>query len=68
MQYIFNTYYTVLRTVNHFSKIKKAFSVKLKMISVDHHFRLYQTLKNKKLYIYISENILHSNKLSLDLF
>jgi hypothetical protein len=53
MQYIFNTYYTVLRTVNHFSKIKKAFSVKLKMISVDHHFRLYQTPKNKKLYIYI---------------
>jgi hypothetical protein len=33
-----------------FPKIKEAFTVKLKMISVDHHFRFHQTQKNIKKY------------------
>jgi hypothetical protein len=31
---------------NRFPKIKEAFTVKLKMISVDHYFHPYQTLEN----------------------
>jgi hypothetical protein len=34
---------TVFKTVNHFLKIKEAFTVKLKMIFIDHYFRSYQT-------------------------
>jgi hypothetical protein len=40
--------FTVLKTVNYFLKIKEAFTVKQKMISVDHYFRFHQTPKNAK--------------------
>jgi hypothetical protein len=56
---IFNTYYTVLRTLNHFPKIKEAFSVKLKIISFEHHFRLHETPKNN-IYIYIYQKIFYA--------
>jgi hypothetical protein len=36
----------VLKIVNRFSKIKEAFTVKLKMIFIDHYFRPHQTPKN----------------------
>jgi hypothetical protein len=38
--------FTVLKTINSFSKIKEAFTVKQKIISVDYYFRPYQTQKN----------------------
>jgi hypothetical protein len=34
------------KTVNRFSKIKETFTVKPKMISVDHYFHPHDTLKN----------------------
>jgi len=37
---------TVLKIVNRFPKIKETFTVKSKMIFVDHYFRPYQTSKN----------------------
>jgi hypothetical protein len=40
--------FTIFKTVNRFSKIKEAFTVKLKIISVNHYFRSHQTLKNAK--------------------
>jgi hypothetical protein len=40
-EFNFRKRFTVL---NRFSKIKEAFTVRLKMIFVDHYFRLYQTL------------------------
>jgi len=49
---------TVFKTVNRFLKIKKTFTVKVKMISVDHHFQLRQTPKN----------ILGSNRHSIKCF
>jgi hypothetical protein len=36
--------YNFGKTVNHFPKIKEGFTVKLKMVFVDHYFRPYQTL------------------------
>jgi hypothetical protein len=36
----------LLNILNCFSKIKEAFTVKLKMISADHYIRLHQTPKN----------------------
>jgi hypothetical protein len=44
--------------VNRFPKIKEAFTVKPKMIFVDHYFRPYQTPKNTKI-------ILRQNKRSI---
>jgi hypothetical protein len=41
----------MVKTVNRFSKIKEVFTVKPKMISVDHYFRPHQTSEN-------AENIL----------
>jgi hypothetical protein len=38
--------FTIFKTVNRFLKIKEVFTVKMKIIFVDHHFRLYQTPKN----------------------
>jgi len=35
--------FTVLKIVNRFSKIKETFTIKLKIIYVDHYFCLYQT-------------------------
>jgi hypothetical protein len=36
------------KIINLFQKIKEVFIVKLKMISIDHYFRLQQTPKNAK--------------------
>jgi len=43
-EFNFGKRFTVLKIVNRFPKIKKAFTVKPKMIFVDHYFRPYQTL------------------------
>jgi hypothetical protein len=40
--------FTVFKTVNYFSKIKEAFTAKLKIISFNHYFHPYQTPKNAK--------------------
>jgi hypothetical protein len=45
---VVNSHERACKTVNRFPKIIEAFSVKLKMISINHHFRLHQTLKNTK--------------------
>jgi hypothetical protein len=42
----FGKRFTVLKIVSRFPKIKEAFTVKPKMIFVDHYFRPYQTSKN----------------------
>jgi len=42
-EFNFGKRFTVFKTVNHFSKIKKTFTVKLKIIFVDHYFCPYQT-------------------------
>jgi hypothetical protein len=39
----------VFKIVSRFAKIKEAFTVKLKMISVNHYFRPHQTLKNAEI-------------------
>jgi hypothetical protein len=52
--------FMVFKTVNRFPKIKNAFRVKLKIISVDHDFRLHQT--PKKCQKYFSKIILRWNK------
>jgi hypothetical protein len=54
----FIKWFTFLKTVNHFSKIKKNLLIKLKIIFVDHYFRLHQSQKKK----YFLKNILHTNK------
>jgi hypothetical protein len=43
-KYNFEKRFTVFKTVNRFPKIKEAFTVKPKIIFVDHYFRPYQTL------------------------
>jgi hypothetical protein len=42
-EFNFGKRFTVFKTVNRFPKIKEGFTVKPKMIFVDHYFRLYQT-------------------------
>jgi hypothetical protein len=42
-EYNFEKRFTVLKTVNRFPKIKEGFTVKPKMVFVDHYFRPYQT-------------------------
>jgi hypothetical protein len=42
-EYNFRKRFTVFKTVNRFSKIKEAFTVKPKMVFVDHYFHPYQT-------------------------
>jgi hypothetical protein len=42
-EFHFGKRFTVFKTVNHFPKIKEAFTAKPKMIFVDHYFRPYQT-------------------------
>jgi hypothetical protein len=42
-EYNFEKRFTVFKTVNRFPKIKETFTVKPKMIFVDHYFRPYQT-------------------------
>jgi hypothetical protein len=42
-EFNFRKLFTVLKIVNRFPKIKKTFTVKLKMIFVDHYFCSYQT-------------------------
>jgi hypothetical protein len=42
-EFNFEKRFTVFKTVNSFSKIKEAFTIKLKMIFVNHYFRPYQT-------------------------
>jgi flagellar basal body rod protein FlgC len=39
----FRKRFMVLKTKNRFSKIKETFTIKLKMISVDHYFCPHQT-------------------------
>jgi len=51
-------FFYLKKIVNRFLKMKETFTVKLKIIFVDHHFELHQTLKNTK---YFSKNILHPN-------
>jgi hypothetical protein len=43
-EFNFEKQFTVLKTVNSFPKIKKCFTVKPKMIFIDHYFRPSQTL------------------------
>jgi hypothetical protein len=43
-EFNFGKQFMILKIVNRFSKIKEAFTVKLKMISVDHYFQPYQIL------------------------
>jgi len=42
-EFNFEKQFTVFKTVNRFPKIKEAFMVKLKIISIGHYFRSYQT-------------------------
>jgi len=42
-EFNFGKRFTVFKTVNHFSKIKEGFTIKLKITFVDHYFRPYQT-------------------------
>jgi hypothetical protein len=42
-EFNFGKRFTVFKTINRFPKIKKVFTVKPKMIFVDHYFRPYQT-------------------------
>jgi hypothetical protein len=42
-EYNFEKQFTIFKIVNRFPKIKETFTVKMKMISVDHYFRPYQT-------------------------
>jgi hypothetical protein len=58
--------FTVFKTINHFSKIEEAFSVKLKMVFIYHHFRLHQTPKNI-LRQMISLELFYSRPLNLHL-
>jgi hypothetical protein len=53
----------VLKTINHFPKIKEAFTVKQKMIFVDHYLHPHQTQKNAEKHFF--KNILHQNKRSI---
>jgi len=41
-EYNFGKRFTVLKPVNRFPKIKEAFTVKTKIVFVDHYFRPYQ--------------------------
>jgi hypothetical protein len=52
----FGKRFTVLKIVNRFSKIKEAFTVKPKMIFVDHYFRPYQIPKNDQKSFYTETN------------
>jgi hypothetical protein len=45
----FGKRFTVLKIVNRFPKIKEAFTVKTKMIFVDHYFRPNQTPENAEI-------------------
>jgi hypothetical protein len=40
--------FTVFKTLNRFSKIEEIFTVKLKIIFIDHYFCPHQTPKNAK--------------------
>jgi hypothetical protein len=42
-EFNFGKRFTIFKTVNRFPKIKEAFTVKPKIIFVDHYFRPYQT-------------------------
>jgi hypothetical protein len=42
-EFNFGKQFTLFKTVNRFPKIKEAFTVKPKMIFVDHYFCFYQT-------------------------
>jgi hypothetical protein len=42
-EFNFGKRFTVFKTVNLFSQIKESFTVKPKMIFIDHYFRPYQT-------------------------
>jgi len=48
-EFNFGKRFTVLKIVNRFPKIKEAFTIKPKMIFVDHYFRFYQTPKNTEI-------------------
>jgi hypothetical protein len=42
-KYNFGKQFTVFKTINCFPKIEEAFTVKPKIVFVDHYFRSYQT-------------------------